>query len=247
MQAARLEAHRRVLHDLPVACEVYAVDTWLEAAPVERLLRELKACVLAADCWRVGMPSPRGRLRGAAWTGYLATRLRSAPPFIAQTLARWAVLERIPVRWIPEQNVSAQIGRRIAAAGLRGEVTELTLVPPVTGGSEWVGRDCAGSSEALAAHARRGPVAAILHWPTRTAAAIVTSAQEGLRAFGAAFGAEGLPFTAADLAGSVVVPPAAPPFSISYRALHALGLHTLAWRLVRRWRTWRGVNPLAAI
>jgi hypothetical protein len=247
MPAARLEAYRRVEQDLPVPCEVYAVRAWLETAPAGRLLSDLMRCVLAADCWNARVPSPRGRFRGGAWAGYFGTRLRTAPPFLSQTLARWAVLERIPVRWIPERKVSAQICAHIAAAGLPGDVTALTLVPPVTGGTEWVVRDCPGSTGALIAHAQNGPVAAILHWPARTAAAVVTTAQEGLKAFGTAFGANGLTFAATELAGSVVVPATAPPIPVWYRILRALGIHEIAWKMVRRWRAWRGVNPLAAL
>ena len=246
IQAAKDEAWRRIDNDLPVASRLYAVREHLNAAPADRLAQELVRCIVAADCWAVRLPSPRGRRIAERWVRYLEERARSVRDVVTHTLARSAVLDCIPVRWIPVEQVRAEIHARVGETGSHVEVTSLDLVPRVTGGHEWVARDCGLGTRELEARARRSPVAAILHWRNRTSVAVVTAAQERLRAFGTSFDAEGVAFDATELVGSVVIPLDAPPMSTLQRLARALHVEDLVWVCVRTWRQWRGANPLAA-
>ena len=246
-QTPRQDAYSRVVQDLPVAAQLYAVRDWLHTAPLTGLLDELLHCMVAADCWAIRFACPRSGFAGSAWNRYWMARLETIRPLLSTVLARWAVLEQIPTRWIPEKQIQAELSSKVTVFGFLGEVGALQLIPPVSGGLEWVERDGGRDITTLLNHARQSPVAAILHWPDRTTAAIVTAVDDQLKAFGTAFGPEGFLFNAEDLAGSTVVSPAEPPTTWLYRCTRALGLHYLVWRWIRYVRLQKGRQRLASI
>ena len=247
MQAVKLAAYRRVENDLCVATRLYPVREWLDAAPGGGLLRDLLSCMLAADCWKARLACPQEGFPGLPWERYFAARVDAARPFLSAALARWVVLERIPMRWIPEDQVRAHVALRMKECALEVEVTGLHLIPPVPGGSEWVRRDCGRGIESVVSCAQKAPVAAILHWPNRTAAAIVTSIAGSMRAFGAAFEADGLAFDVVELVGGEVVPALEPPMSTLQRCARIFGLGGWIWRWNRSRRIRKGASSLAAI
>jgi hypothetical protein len=246
MQALRHDAWTEIARTLPAASQLHAVRAWLGAAAAEALLHELIDCMFAADCWNARRVSPRRQRLGEAWHLHFGQRLQAARQRLSEVLARWAVLERIPVQWIPPERLKAELRSAVATAGFQLEVTGLRLFSPTPGGTEWVSRRCGGSVDELAAHARRGPVAAVLHWPHRTTAAVVVADGDGLKAFAPVFGADGAGFEATTLTGCTVFPPRDPPPSWWHRCVRALGLQEWWWHWQRARRIRRGVNPLAA-
>jgi len=247
MRSVRNDAFERVAADLPVATRLYSVRTAVESAPADTLLRDLMPCVVAADCWKASLPCPQEGFTGTAWTQYIDARRAEVIPALSAALARSVVLERIPVSWIPREQVSAQLVAAMARAGFRAEVTAMQLIPPNPGGDAWVGRDCGDAVATLSARARRRPVAAMLHWPNRTAAAIVAAVAGRLKAFGVAFGPDGVDLDATALAGVTIVPAVNPPMSFWMRCARIIGLRWLIWRWMRHRRVRLGGNPLAAI
>jgi len=245
--AAKQAAYRRVAQVLPVASRLYSVREYIERLPADHLVEEFMCCTLAADCWNARIACPRTRFQVGAWKTYLGTKVDAARSLLSAALARWAILECIPVRWIPQEHVRAQIQAIAARAKLEADVLEMQLIPPVSGGHEWVRLDCGRGLDDLFTLANQMPVAAILHWPNRTAAAIVTAVDGRLKAFGSAFGGDGFHFEPAELVGGVALLPAEVQRSGLSRYLHALGWHVFIWRSIRFWRLLRGVNPLAAI
>lgn len=240
-------AHRHVERDLAVALRFWPIRDWLSTSPIAHMLRELLSCILAVDCWRARLVCPQKEFSGRAWGRYFETRRDVARPFLSAALARSAVLERIPVRWIPEQQVIAKLNAQARKCGVETEITALHIVPPVTGGSEWVRRDCDIDGEALMALVQTAPVAAVLHWPNRTEAAVVTFAQGQMKAFGTAFRPDGLAFRVSDLVGCDVVPPTRPPETFWQHGARMVGLGACLWKAVCGHRLKKGVNPLAAI
>jgi hypothetical protein len=237
VQEARRGASEKVTRALPAASRQYSVDAWLRAAPAEQLFVALVRCAVAVDHWnaRVACPTaPTRRLKR-----YLEDRAAAAVGFVASGLARWATLERIPIRWISEEPVRAAIADQIRRLGLEMEVTELQLVPPVLGGSEWVKRDSASGIADLSKRATTDAVAAILHWTDRTLPAVVIGEADGLRAFGAGLAEGGSAFLASELVGADVLAGAAPPIPWRYRLARWLGLGTVVWNWVRRRRLQR--------
>lgn len=247
MRAAREDALRRVTADLPVAARLYSVPQGIESAPAIELLRELMPCVLAADCWSASLACPQEEIAGAAWGHYFVARLEALQPVLSAALARSIVLERVPIQWIPHEQVIAELTVAMAKAGFHTEVTAMQLVPPVPGGHDWVRRDCGQAVNELVERAKKVPVAAILHWPNRTVAALVATVAGRLKAYGVAFGPDGVDFDVAALSGATVVATTKPAVSIWWRFACALGLHWLIWRWTRRQRLRHGGNPLAAI
>jgi hypothetical protein len=211
------------------------------------MLKQLMPCVLAADCWTARMACPREGFGGKTWARYFGTRMEAVKQALAEALARLTVLERIPIRWIPPAQVRAELRAAMAKAGFDAEVVEMQLIPPVTGGREWVERECGEAIALLVARARSAPVAAMLHWPDRTAAAIVVSVGGQLKAFGPAFGADGVVLDFNELSGATVVQAMKPPVSFLQRCARRFGLHWLIWRWIRHRRLRLGANPLAAI
>jgi hypothetical protein len=165
---------------------------------------------------------------------------------LSDGLTRSTVLERIPVRWIPHHQVSAQLGAVAAGAGFSMEGLEMELIPPIPGGHEWVARECGEAIAKLSARAQNGPVAAILHWPDRTSVAVVVKIQGQLKAFGIALEPDGTALDVAKLTGATLIPAMVPPLSLVRRWIQALGLHWFVWRRVRQWRLLFGANPLAS-
>jgi hypothetical protein len=247
MQAVRHDAWTALAHALPMASRLHEVRPWLVGAAAEHLLHDLMHCMLAADCWNARRISPRQRRLGARWNLHFGERLQAARQVLSEVLARWAVLERIPVQWIPQERLKAELHSAVAAAGFELDVTALRLAPPTPGGTEWVSRRCSGSVEALSAQAQHGPVAAVLHWPHRTAAAVVVADGTKLKAFAPALGADAAGFEAASLTGCTVFASCEPPPSWWHRGVRALGLHEWWWHWQRARRIKLGVNPLAAI
>jgi hypothetical protein len=154
--------------------------------------------------------------------------------------------EPIPVAWIPEAAVGADIRRRLKGIGLDVEVISLQLVPSITGGQEWVRRDCQGGVKTLSNLAERAPIAAILYCPKRVAPAVVTTSEGQLRAFGPAFGAGGLALKSDALLGADIIVPIDPLAHGVRRFARILGIDRLLRDWIRHRRLKRGVNPFVA-
>jgi hypothetical protein len=233
----RSEALRRVSAHLPAACRLHGVPGWLATAPVEPFLRDLTACLIAADRWNTRRRYPGG----SAWLTlvryqYLARVRVTAVAVASAALARWAILEKIPQRWLPEQHLRAALNAQLKESGIDAEVTSLALNPPVTGGSDWVRKDCGHGVELLARHAPRSAVTAVLHWADRTMPAVVLSTGSSLTAFTASCGEQGMRLDPDELVGADVVPAHELPARSTVWLLVLVGLSLLVWLLRWSWR-----------
>jgi hypothetical protein len=240
--AAKRAASTQLLRVFPVAGRLHRVEAWLNAAGGRELLGRLLACMVAADHWRARLACPQGRVWGRALRRYFDARAEAAQPVLTAALVRWAVLACIPVSWLPESDVKIALASWLAQHhGVCVEVTDLRLVPPLAGGREWMARDCGDAVRLLVEAARRGPVAAILHWPGMTEAAVVTSVGDELRAFGHDLSAEGTVVRAGDLLGGQLVPAVEPPASWLQSLARIIGLGGFVWSRMRG-RRLRGVR-----
>ena len=244
LQALKQGACQEAAHELPGAAQLYRIQRWLEKSPAEALLRDLLACIVAADCWSARAVAPRCMNARSTWPAFLQGRLESVYRQLQSALARWAVLERIPVEWLPGPLVRLHVASTLKRAGLQGEVTALHLKAPFAGGHEWVRGQCPGSLQMLQVSARQQPVAAILYWHTRLAPAVVTVVGSELKAFGPSFSPEGVTILEADLIGADLVVPANPPTTWFARCLRTVKLDRWIWRWQRKRRLRRGENPL---
>lgn len=247
LRSARQSAVNRIVADFPVAARLYSIREALESAPADQVSQQIIACALAADCWKARLPCPRNGGRGKNWAAYFNMRVGAVKQALTDALVRSTVLARIPVRWIPRDPVSAQLRAVADGAGFTVESMEIQLVPPVPGGHEWVARECGASIAMLAARAQDAPLAAILHWPNRTAVAVVAMIAGKLKAFGTLFEPDGTELDVTQLAGATLIQAVMPTLSLVQRRARAWGLHLLIWRCVRRWRLLLGVNPLASV
>jgi hypothetical protein len=245
--SARQSAFDRIVADFPVAARLYSIRAALESAPADQMLRQTMACVVAADCWIARLPCPRSGGREKTWAQYFGMRAGAVKQALSDALTRSTVLERIPVHWIPHEHVSAQLSAVAAGAGFTMERVEMQLIPPIPGGHEWVARECGQAIATLSARGQDGPVAAILHWPDRTAVAIVVKIQGQLKAFGTAFEPDGTALDVAKLSAATLIQAMVPPLSLVQRWTRALRLHWFVWRWVRWSRMLLGANPLASV
>lgn len=242
-----LDARARVTADLTPASALYPLARSLNSTRAASLARELLECVVAVDCWNAGTCSPRHRQGSApaTWQEFLTQRLAGVLDPLGRALRGNAVLESIPVQWVPARPVRAQLTVALRDLGYEAEVLELTLTPPTPGGHEWLRRDCERNLPLPADLARRLPLAAILYWHDEVTPAVVDGVDGQLRAFGPAFEIQGTPFSPSEVLGADCISSAMPPKSRVQYLAGALGLS----RMVRFWtrskRLRKGDSPFA--
>ena len=244
LQAAKRRATEEACSKLPGAAQLYCIERWLEQSAAATLLADLLACVVAADCWNARAVAPRGTQHDDAWTEFLRARLELLGAPFQSALTRWAVLARIPVQWIPEQHVRAQVVTGLKSGGLQAEITELRLVAPFAGGHEWVRSQCLVGFELLRDTAQQRTMAAILYWKDTITPAVITSNGDELRVFGPSFSREGRTIKETELVGADIVESAIPPLTWLGHCARAVRLDGWVWQWQRGRRLRHGGHSL---
>jgi hypothetical protein len=243
-RAAIAGACERIERELPDAARIHDVRGWLNAHAdaADRLRAALVACLIAADHWNARIVCPRGATLSRGARGqYLRRRHEAVGRVFARVLARWAVLERIPISWIPRDAVRVALEERLRRAGFDAEVIDLRLVEPVLGGSEWVRRDCRFGLEAVRARVPDTAVPAVLHRAGRTEAAVVLSVEGTLMAYrpdGAAV--HGAPLDEGGIIAAHAFDADFPPVPWYQLLARLIGLGVWIWNVVRRRRVRQG-------
>jgi hypothetical protein len=202
-----------------------AVAGFLTSPQARALIERLLAATIAADHFAARIPCPDARmrrLRSNPWRAYMEQRGAAVVPLAAKALANWAIWQCIAVEWFPREHVFAGVRERMRESGF--DVLEITgdLHWPFPGGVPGLKTACAADRGELLARTTQGPVAAVLYQGDEPKVAVIEAP------------------TAADilsLPGIALGPVlAAPPPSLGFRLLRAVGAGNLWWRTTRWWR-----------
>ncbi|MBZ5618748.1 MAG: hypothetical protein LAQ69_08505 [Acidobacteriia bacterium] len=244
MEAQAAAGKEALNQRLALASQIHGADEWLveEAASARglELGGDMIAATIAADHYLTRTVCPQSferRLRGKRWQEYANQRLQQVGARFSGAMLLWAVLERIPVNWIPGPTLFAQMGARLEQEGFDSVSIEGSLTPPFPGGADWVRAECAAEIQRLKNGDIDGPCAAVVYWPDRVAAVVLATRAGVTTAFSPRLHRQGvqLQWDGAGAVTGVLLLPAVerPPSGWLMRFWRAVGQNDRVWGWIR--------------